>query len=133
MTARCTTTLKYCSSWLRNVGWNSVLAQSILFFRSYIVLLSQQSELARRKQSLTESSCSEKSTQHNYTLSQKLGTDCYTAAEISADLVKQEYTIPLGDDKIYGGFRNVPLKPGDSYGFYLAVKVQLPVKNFYFM
>ena len=97
-------------------------------FRSYLVLLSKQSKSTRRKRSLVDSGCSKESIEHDYAKSQELGTNCYTTADISADLVREDYTFNIGDGEIYEGFHNVPLQPGASYHVYPAVKVDLPVR-----
>ena len=115
----------YIALWTKTECWFRVL----WCFRSYLVLLSKQSESTRRKRSLVDSGCSEESTEHDYTKSQELGTNCYTTAEIPADLVKEDYTFNIGDGEIHGEFHNVPLQPGASYHVYLAVKADLPVNS----
>ena len=80
-----------------------------------------------RKRSLTDSGCSKKSLQHDYSKAQEIGTECYTTAEIPANVVGEEYILNIGDDKIYGEYQNVPLQQGTTYKIYVAVKVTLPV------
>ena len=102
------------------------------YFSSYLVLLSQQSTENRIKRSLASFNCSKDSINHDYTKSKELGTGCYTTAEIPADLVREEYTFNVGDGEIYGGFPNVPLQQGVNYGLHLVVKVDLPVRYFFY-
>ena len=103
----------------------------ILYFSSYVLLISQQSTENRIKRSQASSSCSKDSINHDYTKSKELGTRCYTTAEIPADLVREEYTFNVGDGEIYSGYLNVPLQQGVNYDLHIVVKVDLPVRYFY--
>ena len=92
-----------------------------------LLYLKSQSKIEKR--SLENSGCTKNSVDYNYVKSQELGTNCYTTAELSADLVKEDYTFNIGDGEIYGRFHNVPLQPGVVYNVHPAVKADLPVNS----
>ena len=96
-------------------------------FSSYLVLVYKESTDKNRKRSSTDPGCSKDYVQHDYSQSQKMGTSCYTTAELPASLVGDEYILNIGDDKMYGRYHNVPLQQGTTYQIYVAVKVELPV------
>ena len=52
---------------------------------------------------------------------------CHIAAEIENDLIGEDgYQFLVGDGKTYGGYLNVPLRPGHNYSVHIAVNVWLP-------
>ena len=95
------------------------------------MLVYSESTDNKRRRSLADFGCSKDSIHHDYSKSQKIGTGCYTSAEIPADLVGEEYIFNVGDTKMYGGYHNVPLQQGTTYQIYVAVKVALPVSCYF--
>ena len=95
------------------------------------MLVYSESTDNKNRRSLADFGCSKESIQHDYSESKKIGSGCYTLAEIPADLVGEEYIFNVGDTKMYGGYHNVPLQQGTTYKIYVAVKVALPVSCYF--
>lgn len=52
----------------------------------------------------------------NYENSKEKNQEYYITAEIKVEDFKSIFKhFPVGDDKVYGGYRNVPLKKGKTY------------------
>lgn len=92
---------------------------------TYVVFLSKQSNTGRSKRAID---CSEEFIKENISLIEDTAQGCYATAELTADQVKDTYTLYVGDDLPYGKFRNRPLEQGARYSLVVAATAEVAVR-----
>ena len=90
-------------------------------------MLSKQQSGGITKRFARDKKCDESFAEIGYEQAEANGLGCYTTAELSASLVRDDYEFYIGDGKKYGKYLNKELEYESKYDVYVGAKVYVKV------